>query len=85
MLGGVEPGDAHRAVERRRHRVRNEPVEREGERRLAASARPQDEHDLAGGDVERDAVGGRTGRAVVSDGHAVEVQQWRLGHVLAVR
>ncbi len=63
----VEPVERDRSGEGRGHGVRDQAVEREGEGRLARSARAEHEHHFAGSDVERDLDGGRGIRSLVRD------------------
>ena len=79
VVAGVEPRDAHRALEFGGHGMRHEPVERERERRLAAPRRAEQQHDLARRDRQRHAVRRRPRRTLVADAHAVEVEQRGIG------
>ena len=74
-VAGVGSGDEHSAGQGRGHRVGNEPVEREGEGRLARSAGAEHEQDLAGRDRERDAVGGGARGVLVRDPHVRGAQR----------
>ncbi len=80
-LSRVGSRDAHGAVELGRDRVRHESVEGERERRLAAARRSEHQHDLAGTDVERDAVRRGPLCALVPDAHGIELEQRWLMHV----
>ena len=79
-IPGVGARDPYRSLEAGGDRVRHEAVERERERRLAAARRAEHEHDLAGADVERDAVGRRPRRIVVADAHGIQLEERGGGH-----
>ena len=78
-IPGVGARDPHRSLEAGGDRVRHEAVERERERRLAAAGWAEYEHDLAGADVERDAVGCRPRRIVVADAHGIQLEERGIG------
>ena len=75
--GRVDPVDQHRPLNGRRHRVRNEPVERERQRRLAGPARTEQQHHLAARDVEARRGGRRVRRTVVTDAEVTNPREWR--------
>ena len=77
----VEAGDLHRAGERCGNRVRNEPVEGEGQRGLARAARPQEEDDLAARDREARRRGSRCLGALMADADIAHREEGRNGVV----
>ena len=75
-LGGrIEAGDQDPPLHRGRHRLRDEAVQRQGEGRLARTARPEDQDDLAGAHVEGDRGGGRGIRPLVGDRKILDRQE----------
>ena len=73
--GDIVAGDFDRPPHVGRHRLRDQAVHREGQRRLARSARPEQQHDLARLDVEARRCGGRRILVRVGDRQIAHPQQ----------
>ncbi|KJL43879.1 hypothetical protein RS82_01255 [Microbacterium trichothecenolyticum] len=72
---GVESLDLDRSGDGRRHGLRQQPIESEGQRRLARPARAEQQHHFSGGDIERDGCRRRRGLAVMGDAELAHPQQ----------
>ena len=74
------PCDAHGPVSLAAVRVRDQPVDRADERALAAAGRSGHQEHLARLDAEGQVANGWFGRAPVSEGQVVDLDQRRVGH-----
>jgi hypothetical protein len=74
---GVDPARFDCARHRRWQRVRDQSVQREGERRLARTGRAEQQHDLAGSDVEGHIARRRAHGIGVGEGEITHAEKGR--------